>query len=71
MRGRGILGRRLVSSDLTRLPASTLREKIARKEVSPVELMKAVLARAETLQPILNCFITLIPERAMAPRLLD
>jgi aspartyl-tRNA(Asn)/glutamyl-tRNA(Gln) amidotransferase subunit A len=28
--------------------------------------MKAVLARAERLQPVLNCFITLIPEQAMA-----
>ncbi|MCW5736914.1 MAG: amidase [Enhydrobacter sp.] len=28
--------------------------------------MKAVLARAEKLQPVLNCFITLIPEQAMA-----
>ena len=45
-------------TDLTRLPASDLREKIARKEVSPVELMQAVLARAERLQPVLNCFIT-------------
>jgi aspartyl-tRNA(Asn)/glutamyl-tRNA(Gln) amidotransferase subunit A len=55
-----------VSDDLTRLPASDLREKIATKEISPVELMTAVLARAEKLQPILNCFITLIPEQAMA-----
>jgi aspartyl-tRNA(Asn)/glutamyl-tRNA(Gln) amidotransferase subunit A len=53
-------------TDLTRLQASDLRQKIARKEVSPVELMTAVLARAETLQPVLNCFITLIPEQAMA-----
>lgn len=53
-------------TDLTGLPAATLREKIADKEVSPVDLMKAVLARAEKLQPVLNCFITLIPEQAMA-----
>jgi len=53
-------------SELTRLPASELRQKIASKELSPVELMKAVLARAEKLQPVLNCFITLIPEQAMA-----
>ena len=45
-------------TDLTRLPASELREQIAAKEVSPVELTKAVLARAEKLQPVLNCFIT-------------
>src|SRR5258708_36024908 len=52
--------------DLTRLSAATLREKIGKKEVSPVELMTAVLARAEKLQPVLNCFITLVPEPAMA-----
>lgn len=53
-------------TDLTRLPASELRQKIASKDVSPVELMTAVLARAEKLQPVLNCFITLVPELAMA-----
>jgi aspartyl-tRNA(Asn)/glutamyl-tRNA(Gln) amidotransferase subunit A len=36
-------------SDLTRLPASVLREQIAARKVSPVELTDAVLARAETL----------------------
>jgi aspartyl-tRNA(Asn)/glutamyl-tRNA(Gln) amidotransferase subunit A len=51
--------------DLYRLPASVLREHIAAKKVSPVELTKAVLARAEKLQPVLNCFITLVPDEAM------
>src|SRR5258707_8276462 len=46
-------------------PASSLREKIAAKEVSPVELTKVVLARADKLQPVLNCFITLVPELAL------
>jgi aspartyl-tRNA(Asn)/glutamyl-tRNA(Gln) amidotransferase subunit A len=55
-----------MTDDLCRLPASQLREKIAAKEISPVELMNAVLTRAEKLQPVLNCFITLIPEQAMA-----
>lgn len=55
-----------MSDILCRLPASVLREKIAAKEVSPVELMQAVLARAETLQPVLNCFITLAGEQALA-----
>lgn len=53
-------------TDLTRLPASDLAPKIAAREISPVELMKAVLARAEQLQPVLNCFVTLIPEQALA-----
>src|SRR5216684_2743045 len=54
-----------MSGELWRLPASTLREKIAAKEVSPVELTKVVLARADKLQPVLNCFITLVPELAL------
>lgn len=54
-----------MTDDLTRLPASTLRDYIAARKVSPVELMKAVLARVAKLQPVLNCFITLVPEKAM------
>ena len=54
-----------MTNDVWRLPASTLREHIAARKVSPVELMTAVLARAERLQPELNCFITLIGEQAM------
>ena len=38
-------------SELTRLPASVLREQIAARKISPVELTDAVLARAEQLQP--------------------
>ena len=53
-------------TDLARLPASELREQIAAKKVSPVELTDAVLARAEALQPVLNCFITLVPDQARA-----
>ncbi|HEX9326375.1 MAG TPA: amidase family protein [Reyranella sp.] len=53
-------------TDLTRLPASVLREQIAAKKVSPVELTDAVLARAEKLQPLLNCFITIAADQARA-----
>lgn len=53
-------------TDLTRLPASELREQIAAKKISPVELTDAVLTRAERLQPVLNCFITLVPDQARA-----
>ncbi len=49
-------------SDLTRLPASLLREKIAAKKVSPVELTETVLARAVALQSVPNCFVTLVPD---------
>ncbi len=51
-------------TDLTRLPASELREHIAARKISPVELTEAVLARAEKLQPALNCFVTLVPDQA-------
>jgi aspartyl-tRNA(Asn)/glutamyl-tRNA(Gln) amidotransferase subunit A len=55
-----------MTDDLCYLPASTLREKIVARDVSPVELTRAVLDRAERLQPVLNCFITLVPDQAMA-----
>ena len=51
-------------TDLTRLPASDLREQIAARKISPVELTDAVLARAERLQPVLNCFVTCAGEQA-------
>ena len=50
---------------LHRLSATALRGLIARREVSPVEVMRAVLDRAERLQPVLNAFITLDHEGAM------
>lgn len=55
-----------MSDALCFLPASALRQKIAAREISPVELTRAVIARAERLQPVLNCFITLCPEEALA-----
>lgn len=45
--------------------AVQLREAIARREISPVEVTRAVLERAVRLQPRLNCFITLCPDQAM------
>ncbi|NDZ18587.1 glutamyl-tRNA amidotransferase [Variovorax sp. WS11] len=45
--------------------AVRLREAIARREVSPVEVTRAVLDRAARLQPKLNCFITLCADEAM------
>ena len=53
-------------TELWQLPASSLREKIAAREVSPVDLTRTILARAEKLQPVLNCFITIAGEQAMA-----
>src|SRR5215475_7255088 len=55
-----------MSEDLCFLSATKLRGCIASKGVSPVEVTRAVLARAEALQPELNCFITLCGEEAVA-----
>ena len=48
------------------LSATELRRRIGRKEISPLEVTRAVLARAERLQPELNCFITLCADAALA-----
>ena len=48
------------------LSATDLRRHIGRKEISPLDVTRAVLARAERLQPELNCFITLCADEALA-----
>jgi len=55
-----------MNEDLCFLSAAELRARVASKEVSPVDVTRTVLARAEALQPELNCFITLCGEEAMA-----
>ena len=52
------------SDELCFLPATELRARIARREVSPVEVTDAVLDRIERLQPVLNCFITVCADEA-------
>jgi len=47
-------------------PARELAELIRNRALSPVELMKNTLARIETLNPALNAFVQLCPDRAMA-----
>jgi aspartyl-tRNA(Asn)/glutamyl-tRNA(Gln) amidotransferase subunit A len=55
-----------MSEGLCFLSAVELRKRIIRKELSPVEITRAVLDRAERLQAELNCFITLCGDEAMA-----
>jgi aspartyl-tRNA(Asn)/glutamyl-tRNA(Gln) amidotransferase subunit A len=54
-----------MSEDLCYLPATALRDRIGRGELSPVEVTRAVLDRAERLQPELNCFVTLCRDQAL------
>ncbi len=55
-----------MSDDPCFLSAADLRRRISCKEISPLEVTRAVLARAERLQPELNCFITLCADKALA-----
>jgi aspartyl-tRNA(Asn)/glutamyl-tRNA(Gln) amidotransferase subunit A len=45
---------------------SELAPRLRRREVSPVEIMRACLDRIEKLNPALNAFITVTPESALA-----
>ncbi len=54
-----------MSESLCFLSATDLATEIRSRRVSPVEITSAVLARAERLQPELNCFITIDGERAL------
>jgi aspartyl-tRNA(Asn)/glutamyl-tRNA(Gln) amidotransferase subunit A len=52
-------------TELHTLTATELLPLIRSKAVSPVEVVQACLDRAERLQPLLNCFITLCGDRAL------
>ena len=48
------------------LSAGQLSALIQRQEVSPVEVVQAHLSRIGALEPVLNSFITLLPDQALA-----
>lgn len=54
-----------MNTDFSFQSALELSRAIASRRVSPVELMQATLARAERLNPGLNCFATYAPEQAL------
>jgi aspartyl-tRNA(Asn)/glutamyl-tRNA(Gln) amidotransferase subunit A len=51
---------------LSNLTTAEAAERIARRQVSSVELVVACLGRIEALEPRLNCFITVCREEALA-----
>ncbi len=55
-----------MSDDITTLSLVDVAAAIAARELSSVEVTRACLARIERLQPVLNCFITLEAEAALA-----
>ena len=54
----------MATSDLGWIPATELAALIRSKQVSPVEVVGAVLARVERLNPTLNCFAAVTAEEA-------
>ena len=48
------------------MSAVTMQTLVARRALSPVEIVEEVLRRADAVQPHLNCFISLCHEQAMA-----
>jgi aspartyl-tRNA(Asn)/glutamyl-tRNA(Gln) amidotransferase subunit A len=55
-----------MSADIDAMTAVGLRERIARRELSPVEVTRRALDKAEATQGSLNAFFLLMPEQAMA-----
>lgn len=61
--GRTMLDSRFHMANLTFLPAVTMADQIHKKEISPVELAQAHLAKIEKLNPNLNAFVHVDSER--------
>ena len=55
-----------MSADFDTMTAVELRERIARREVSPVEVARRALEKAESTQATLNCFSVIVFEAALA-----
>jgi aspartyl-tRNA(Asn)/glutamyl-tRNA(Gln) amidotransferase subunit A len=55
-----------VSYEFDFMTATELRRRIARREISPVEVTRRALDKAQATQPSLNAFFVLMPEQAMA-----
>src|SRR5215207_876962 len=56
----------MAGDDLCWTPATDLAALIRRKKVSPVEVVDAVLARIETMNPRLNAYVTVLGDQARA-----
>jgi aspartyl-tRNA(Asn)/glutamyl-tRNA(Gln) amidotransferase subunit A len=55
-----------MSADFDAMTAVALRAAIARREISPVEVVRRALEKAQATQASLNAFFLLMPEQAMA-----
>ena len=57
-----------IDENLAFAPATELRELIAEKQVSPVEITQLYLERIDRLDPQLNSYLTVTSEIAMTSR---
>ena len=55
----------MTTTDLCRTPATDLLVAIRAKQVSPVEIVEAVLARIETVNPKINAYLAVDGDRAL------
>ncbi len=55
-----------MSADFDAMTAAEMRQRVAAKDISPVELTKRALTKAEATQATLNAFFVLLPETALA-----
>jgi aspartyl-tRNA(Asn)/glutamyl-tRNA(Gln) amidotransferase subunit A len=55
-----------MSTELTELSGLELAPRIAAREVSPVEVVRAVYERLDATEPVWNCFVERTAERALA-----
>src|SRR5216684_18150 len=55
-----------MSAEFDTMCAMEMRRRIAAKEISPVELTRRALTKAEATQSTLNAFYLLMPEEALA-----
>lgn len=55
-----------MTADFDAMTAVELRDRIARREISPVEVTRRALDKAQATQASLNAFFLLMPEEAMA-----
>src|SRR4051794_38312718 len=54
----------MTNQNLWQLSAIELRDRYAKRELSPVEVTDAVLARIEQVDPVINAFVTVTTELA-------
>lgn len=55
-----------MSDGLTRLDITQLAPQLRAKQISPVEVTEAYLQRIDRLNPLLNAYITVMPDQALA-----